>query len=72
MDRAISFGLGGPLYHEIRSAVNGQANRVMNFIYGLGGRDLSLDEMKEVFRTLKRAGKSGKPEAEVSYIGLRE
>ena len=72
MDRAVSFGLGGPLYHEVRSARYGQDGPMMNFIYGLGGRDLSLDGTKDIFRALAKAKKSGKPEPDVRYVGVRE
>jgi pyruvate ferredoxin oxidoreductase alpha subunit len=72
MDRAISFGLGGPLFHEVRSARYREGDSMMNFIYGLGGRDLSLDDAKGVFRALARARDAGKAEPEVSYIGVRE
>ena len=67
MDRAISFGLGGPLYHEIRSALYGVATPVVNFIYGLGGRDLKLDDVRDATRGLTKAEECG-----VQYIALRE
>jgi len=47
LDRADSFGaFGGPVFHEVRSALYDapQRPRVVNFIYGLGGRDLTLEE----------------------------
>ena len=72
MDRAISFGLGGPLFHEIRSARYGGDGPMLNFIYGLGGRDLSLDLTKDVFRNLAEAKDSGQVEPMVRYVGLRE
>jgi len=72
MDRAISFGFGGPLCGEIRSALYGAPKPTVNFIYGLGGRDLSLDNCKQVFRDLAAAKQSGKTEPETRYIGLRE
>jgi pyruvate ferredoxin oxidoreductase alpha subunit len=72
MDRAISFGLGGPLFHETRSARYGEDAPMMNFIYGLGGRDLSLDDAKDIFRTLARARDTGATEPMVRYVGLRE
>jgi len=71
MDRAVSFGLGGPLFHEIRSARYGTADPMVNFIYGLGGRDLSLDLAKDVFRDLAAAQK-GEAGPMVRYVGLRE
>jgi len=72
LDRAVSFGLGGPLYHEIRSACYGNPKPMANFIYGLGGRDLKLDEVMDVFRALAEVKDSGDAEPEVRWIGLRE
>ena len=72
MDRAISFGLGGPLFHEIRSARYGDDAPMVNFIYGLGGRDLSLDHAKGALKALAEARETGSAEPEVRYIGLRE
>jgi pyruvate ferredoxin oxidoreductase alpha subunit len=72
MDRAVSFGLGGPLFHEVRSALYGGQTPTMDFIYGLGGRDLSLEDAKSVFRTLAEAKEKGQAEPLVHYIGLRE
>ena len=72
MDRAISFGLGGPLFHEIRSDLYGEAPLMVNFIYGLGGRDLSLDDAKDMLRALAEVNSSGTSEPTVRYVGLRE
>ena len=77
MDRAISFGLGGPLFNEVRSALyaaDGPAGSrpLVNFIYGLGGRDLPLDDAKEAFRALAKVHKTGQAEPQTRYIGLRE
>ncbi len=71
MDRAVSFGLGGPLYHEIRSA-RYNAEPMLNFIYGLGGRDLSLEDAKGVFRALGAAREKGEFDPAVRYLGVRE
>ena len=45
---------------------------MVNFIYGLGGRDLSLDDAKGMFRALAEVATSGRCEPLVRYIGLRE
>jgi len=71
LDRAISFGLGGPLFHEVRSACGGAAT-MLNFIYGLGGRDLSLDGIKDLFRALSEAKATGHAEPVERYVGVRE
>jgi len=72
MDRSISFGLGGPLYHEVRSAHYGDSRPMVNFVYGLGGRDLSLDEVKGMFHSLAEVAESGQVEPALRYIGVRE
>jgi len=73
LDRSLSFGLGGPLYHEVRSALRSSAQPLLNFAYGLGGRDLSLEEVRDVFRALTQA-KDQPPaqEPDMRYIGVRE
>jgi pyruvate ferredoxin oxidoreductase alpha subunit len=69
LDRACSFGLGGPVFHEIRSALYGCTVPLKNYIYGLGGRDTYVEEMEAVFAAL---AKLDAPDDEVGYIGLRE
>jgi len=71
-DRAVSFGLGGPLFNEVRSALYGYDMPLVNFIYGLGGRDLSLDGVKEIFRALAAAKETGDAAPQTRYIGVRE
>ena len=71
LDRALSFGNGGPLFHEVRSACYGGTTPFVNYVYGLGGRDLSLDDCKATFRRLIAAKDNGAP-ADTQYIGLRE
>ena len=47
MDRAVSFGIGsGPVATEIRSQLYNDKDRprVLNFIMGLGGRDVSVED----------------------------
>jgi len=73
MDRCISFGLeGGPLFHEIRSHLYGGEQPVLPFVYGLGGRDINVEQMLDVFRSLQRALDDGVKDREVEFIGLRE
>lgn len=70
LDRADSFkGEGGPLYSEIKAALYDLDNRpvVVNYIYGLGGRDIFPNQIEEVFKALIENKVSG-----VSYLGIRE
>jgi pyruvate ferredoxin oxidoreductase alpha subunit len=73
MDRSISFGLqGGPVFNEIRSFAYGQKNQFYGYIYGLGGRDINVNEMLHAIRELSEARKTGGKKELVGYIGLRE
>ena len=72
LDRACSFGLGGPVFHEIRSALYGQDTPLKSYIYGLGGRDTYVDDIEKVFGTLSEMSKKGKSDDKTGYIGLRE
>jgi pyruvate ferredoxin oxidoreductase alpha subunit len=68
MDRAISFGSSGPVFPEVRSAMldSEHAPKVVNYIYGLGGRDVPPADIKNVFRQLA-AGESDK----INFMGVR-
>ena len=72
-DRSISFGIeGGPLYHEIRSALYGSAKPVLPFVYGLGGRDITVGQIVEAYQTLADAASEGVAEREVEFVGVRD
>jgi pyruvate ferredoxin oxidoreductase alpha subunit len=75
LDRSFDPGTpGGPLYNEIRAALYDARQKplVFPYIYGLGGRDIGVNDIAGVFREIKE--KSGKDEfiPGVNYIGLRE
>jgi pyruvate ferredoxin oxidoreductase alpha subunit len=74
LDRAVSFGSqGGPLMIEIRSALYGVTDPpVKGYIYGLGGRDISGEHVKQAFEELKGVASSGKSSDEVGFLGVRE
>ena len=73
MDRAVSYGLrGGPLFNEVRSfAGNGQL-KLINYVYGLGGRDINASEIEGIFADLVAIKESGDPGDLYRYVGLRE
>jgi len=74
LDRAESFSnQGGPLFSEIRAAMYsaGQRPPIADYIYGLGGRDMTPGLIEEVFRDLDKVAKTGKVEQSVHYIGVR-
>jgi len=74
LDRAVSFGgPGGPVCSEIRSALYSQDKRpkVVSYIGGLGGRDISVDGFKQIINGgIEVAEKGSKQEFEM--FGVRE
>jgi len=75
MDRACSFGgNGGPLFHEIRHAVYDLPSRpkLVNYIYGLGGRDTPPYMIDGIYKELQKIAETGEIENKVQFIGLRE
>ena len=73
LDRSISFGLkGGPVFNELRSACYGQKIRFASYIYGLGGRDVTIEHIESVFRDLVAANKAGQVKNVFNYLGVRE
>lgn len=61
-DRAVSYGgPGGPVCSEIRSALYDQPNRpeIVNYIIGLGGRDVRVEDFMKMVEEAPKARKSG-------------
>lgn len=70
MDRCICFGnAGGPLFHDVRSTLYGESVPVKNYIYGLGGRDTSLENIEEVVEDVRTTKRVDEP---MKYLGVRE
>jgi pyruvate ferredoxin oxidoreductase alpha subunit len=65
---------GGILLHEVRSALYPLKDRptVVNFIGGLGGRDISIDDCHHMFEVTMGARDGKVEDATVTWIGLRE
>jgi pyruvate ferredoxin oxidoreductase alpha subunit len=75
MDKSMSFGgNGGPVFHEIRHVLYGGDSRpyVVNYIYGLGGRDTSPTELRSIYEDLQSILQTHCVEAPIQYLGLRE
>jgi len=75
MDRSMSFGgNGGPVFHEIRHVLY-DANKhpyVVNYLYGLGGRDTSPSQIRKIYEDLQKVLQTRRVENPISYVGLRE
>ncbi len=77
MDRADSFGGYGPMFMEISSAMyqadgEGRKPKLINKIYGLGGRDYMPHDARKVLLELNEIAKGAPVGAVKEYIGVRE
>jgi len=75
LDRSDTFSnRGGPVFNEIRSAFYEEKNRpfMVNYIYGLGGRDIIVEDIEKVYTDLKEILKQKKVETLINYLGVRE
>lgn len=65
LDKNISFGIGGVLFNEIKAKMDVDAR---GFILGLGGRDVSNEDIKNIINITKNSTESD----EINWIGLKE
>ena len=75
MDKAESFSnSGGPLFNEARSALYDLADRpyAINYIYGLGGRDITVEDFREIYGDLFIIADENDPGDVYRYIGVRD
>ena len=75
LDRCESYnGNGGPLGCEVDAALF--RNKVMietvNYIYGLAGRDFTVNDVYDIFNELEEADQNGSKVEQYQYIGLRK
>ncbi|MBI2183532.1 MAG: pyruvate ferredoxin oxidoreductase [Thaumarchaeota archaeon] len=76
VDRDLSYGspdLGGVVFNEVRSCLYPleEHPRVVNFIAGLGGREISIDDAVMMYEQSLRATKEPS-DARVTWVGVRE
>ncbi len=75
MDKSMSFGaFGGAVFTEVRNALYDSDIHptIVNYIFGLGGRDTSPRDLRRIFEDLMQIAKTGQVETQVKYWGLRE
>lgn len=75
MDRSEAFSTnGGPVGAETMQAmyVHGCTAKAINILYGIGGRDVTVDDMTGVYETLMEIAKTGKTGPTYRYMGLRD
>ncbi|RLF44767.1 MAG: pyruvate ferredoxin oxidoreductase [Thermoplasmata archaeon] len=73
-DRNISFGFGGAVFAEIAGALINEKEKPMliDFIIGLGGRDITQEDFYKIAEISKDAIEKGKVEKMVHWINLKE
>jgi pyruvate ferredoxin oxidoreductase alpha subunit len=74
MDKCESFsGIGGPVFTDVRSACYELTKRphIINYIYGLGGRDVRVEDFDLVYKALAEVVKTGKPGEIYRHVGVR-
>ena len=75
MDKVEGFSAcGGPLFAETRSALYDLDNRpkTVGIVYGLGGRDVSTTDIKNVFARLENIALTGEIGEVYTHMGVRE
>lgn len=74
LDRSLPAGAMGMLFNETTSAIHAAGGKavVSNYVYGLGGRDLTQAHLTEVYEELNQNAKAGKlTHPTQQFIGLR-
>lgn len=75
MDKSEGFsGCGGPVFAETRSACYDleQRPKLINIVYGLGGRDCAVEDVETVYRRLLRMAAGGETGPVYTHMGQRE
>jgi len=74
LDRSAPMGTTGALYNEVAGALaaNGQSAIMTNYIYGLGGRDTTVEHFLEVIKETNKNAEAGKRVTDLQgFVNLR-
>jgi len=71
LEKDISFGYEGTVFTNVSSAVSKaqKSPGLLNFVAGLGGKDISIDDIRNMFEDLERV-KNGKQVETVQFVNL--
>ena len=75
VDRSISFGAPfSPVCNDITAMLHqaGRDTRVLNAICGIGGRDISVEDLTGELEKALEASRTGEVREPVAYVGVRE
>ena len=74
LDKADSLNAcGGPLFTDITSAmyVNNANSKIVNYIYGIGGRDTTAKDIEKVYNDLLEINKTNNIDNPYRYLGVK-
>lgn len=74
MDRTESYnGQAGPIGADVKTALYnaGMTPKVLNYVYGLAGRDVTVEALTSVFEDMQEVDKSGNVGDAYRYLSLR-
>ena len=74
LDRSSPNGAMGMLYNEVAATMYQSDNKpvITNYIYGLGGRDFTVEHAEDIYKELAANAAAGKPTTPLQqFIGLR-
>ena len=66
--------MGGALFEDVTSSMytNQKQVPIVNYIYGIGGRDTTTDMINSVYTDLQEIAKTGNVNDPYRYLGLRQ
>jgi pyruvate ferredoxin oxidoreductase alpha subunit len=72
LEKDVSFGSAGAVFSEVASTIAGAANRplLLNFVAGLGGRDISRADVEKMFTDL--IAETTQPRERVRFVNVQE
>jgi pyruvate ferredoxin oxidoreductase alpha subunit len=74
MDRSDTMAdFGGPVFLETRGMLYDAEKKPLmtNYIYGLGGRNIEIEDIVRVYDEISKVAKAGKPDKLITYLGVR-
>jgi pyruvate ferredoxin oxidoreductase alpha subunit len=73
VDRNISFGFGGRVFSEVAAKFVNHPEKpfITNYIVGLGGRDITIKDFKEIVSDSENVITSGKVETQTKWINVK-
>ncbi len=74
VNRAISYGIGAPVYSDVTATLYDIPEKpiVLNFIAGLGGRDITKKDITMIFDNAKNVMETGKKPGKMEWVKLNQ